>query len=338
MNRKKGKSSAAAGKGMMRDLAAFRELWSGFQVSRVVLTANNLGIFELLTSPRTAGDIAGSLKTDPRATGILLDAIASLGLLRKTRDAYRNTPLAKRFLLRSSSLYQGDMLRHADSLWKSWSGLDGVVRNGRPVPREGRDHDAFIRAMQNNSVLTAPGVVASLDLRGVRTALDLGGGPGTYGIEFARRGIEVTLFDLPDTMAIAREIVGASGVKGVRFLHGDFHTDDIGTGYDLVLVSQILHSLSPEESIELLRKVRTALNPGGKAVIHEFALAENRAAPPSGALFSINMLVNTEGGRSYTPREMTGWLRTAGFRPARVKRLAHTVLVTGVIKYRSSPY
>jgi cyclopropane fatty-acyl-phospholipid synthase-like methyltransferase len=172
--------------------------------------------------------------------------------------------------------------------------------------------------------------VDSLDLRGVRTTLDLGGGPGTYGIEFAKRGIEVTLFDLPDTMSIAREIVGEAGVKGVSFVSGDYHIDDIGTGYDLVLLSQILHSLSPEESIELLTKAGNALNPKGKVAIHEFALAENRAAPPSGALFSINMLINTPGGRSYTPREMTSWLKTAGFGPVRVKRLAHTVLVTGV--------
>ncbi len=332
MTKKKGRMLSANRKEVMKDLAVFRELWSGFQVSRVVLTANNLGMFEALTSPRTAEDIAGRLKTDPRATGILLDAVASVGLLRKTGRQYRITPLARRFLLKSSHWYLGDMLRHADSLWKTWSGLDEVVRTGRPTQGGGRDHETFIRAMHNNSVLTAPGVVDSLDLRGVRTALDLGGGPGTYSIELARRGIEVTLFDLPDTMSIAREIVGAAGVKGTRFLQGDFHTDDIGTGYDLVLLSQILHSHSPEESIELLGKVRNVLKPKGKAVIHEFALAENRAAPPSGALFSINMLVNTPGGRSYTPREMTSWLKTAGFGPVRVKHLAHTVLVTGVKK------
>ncbi len=332
MNKKKGRMLPANRKGLMTDLAAFRELWSGFQVSRVVLTANNLGVFEGLAAPKTAGRLAAELNTDARATEVLLDAVSSLGLLRKTGQQYRITPLAKRFLLKNSPLYQGDMLRHADSLWKTWSGLDEVVRTGRPTQGGGRDHETFIRAMHNNSVLTAPGVVDSLDLRGVRTALDLGGGPGTYSIELARRGIEVTLFDLPDTMSIAREIVGAAGVKGTRFLQGDFHTDDIGTGYDLVLLSQILHSHSPEESIELLGKVRNVLKPKGKAVIHEFALAENRAAPPSGALFSINMLVNTPGGRSYTPREMTSWLKTTGFGPVRVKRLANTVLITGVKK------
>lgn len=314
--------------GLMKDLMQFRTLWSGFQTSRVVLTANNLGVFEGLAAPKTAAQLSDSLKTDARATGILLDALASLGMLRKTGREYRLTPLSRRFLVKNSPVYQGDMLRHAESLWKSWSRLDDVVRTGKPAPREGRDHDAFIRAMHNNSVLVAPAVISAIDLRGVRTVLDLGGGPGTYGIEFSRRGVEVTLFDVPDTMAIAREIVSAAGARGVRFLQGDFHTDDIGNGYDLVLLSQILHSLSAEESYELLRKVRNALNPKGKAVIHEFALEENRAAPPSGALFSINMLVNTEAGRSYTPREMKGWLAQAGFGPAKVKRLAHTVLIT----------
>ena len=172
-------------------------------------------------------------------------------------------------------------------------------------------------------------MLKALNLRGVKRALDLGGGPGTYGIELAKRGIEVILFDLPNTVGIAREMIQKAGVKNIAFRGGDFHFDDIGNGYDLVLMSQVLHSHSALANLALLGKVFDALAPKGTIAIHEFALAEDRASPIAGALFSVNMLVNTEEGRSYSPKEMTGWLMKAGF--GRIKKIAlgDTVVFTG---------
>ena len=103
-----------------------------FRASRVVLTANNLGVFTAVGKGATAPVLAQQLAADPRALEILLDAVAALGLLKKTGAAYRLTPAARRFLLPGSPWYQGDMLLHLDTLWKNWSGLDEVVRTGMP--------------------------------------------------------------------------------------------------------------------------------------------------------------------------------------------------------------
>jgi SAM-dependent methyltransferase len=172
-------------------------------------------------------------------------------------------------------------------------------------------------------------LLKALDLRGVKRALDLGGGPGTYGIALAKRGIDVTLFDLPDTIEIAHEMIRKAGVRNVTFRGGDFHFDDIGNGYDLALLSQVLHSHSPIENRALLGKVFDALAPKGTIAIHEFALAEDRASPIAGALFSVNMLVNTTEGRSYSPKEMSGWLMKAGFGRIKKVGLGDTVVMTG---------
>jgi SAM-dependent methyltransferase len=307
----------------------FARLWGGFRASRVILTANNLGVFEKIGPGRSAADLARALRTDGRATEILLDALTALGLLRKTGAAYRLAPPAKRFLLPDSPWYQGDMLRHADTLWKGWSGLDDVVRTGKPNRSGARHHDVFIRAMHNSAVLRAGAVIGALDLRAVRRALDLGGGPGSYSIELAKRGIDVTLFDLPNSVDVAREMIRRSGTKRVAFRGGDFHFDDIGSGYDLIIISQVLHSLSALESEALLTKAHQALAPRGVAAVHEFALREDRAGPVPAALFSVNMLVNTTEGRSYAPREIRGWLRAAKFGSVKVTVLGDTVLVTG---------
>jgi len=315
-------------KDLIQQLQDFMRLSGGFRASRVILTANNLEVFEHLKTPRTAVEIAGKLATDPRATEILLDAVTALGLLAKTGVKYRNTVPAKKFLLKESPWYQGDMLRHSDALWKSWSGLDEVVKTGLPNRAGGRDYEVFIRAMHNNAVFRAKRVVSAIDLSNVKKALDLGGGPGTYSMELARQGISVTLFDLPDTLVVSRKIIRESKVKDIDFISGDFQADDIGKGYDLVFISQIFHSMSEDECLALLEKSRNALNPNGRIAVHEFFLKKDRAHPVPGALFSVNMLVNTAAGRSYTTEEMKAWLKKAGFRGVKTNILGETVVLT----------
>ncbi len=312
-----------------KHLQKFAQLWGGFRASRVVLTANNFAVFEHLRTPKAANDVARTVGLDLRATEILLDALTALGLLKKTGNKYRNTEITKQFLLKDSFWYQGDMLRHADSLWMSWSGLDEVVRSGLPNRSGGRDHESFIKAMHNNAVFRVSDVIKAIDLRGVKRALDLGGGPGTYSMELASRGIAVTLFDLPNTVDIAEKLIAESGTKHVDFIRGDFHSDDIGAGYDLVLISQIFHSLSVDDNLMLLKKARSATVPNGTIAVHEFFLEKNRAFPVSGALFSVNMLVNTTSGRCYAPEEMKAWLLQTGFRGIRTRVLNDTVVLTG---------
>jgi 2-polyprenyl-3-methyl-5-hydroxy-6-metoxy-1,4-benzoquinol methylase len=183
--------------------------------------------------------------------------------------------------------------------------------------------------MHNNAVLRAEDVVKGIDLRGVKKALDLGGGPGTYSRELARQGVSVTLFDLPETIKIARQIIPEAGTPNLHFASGNFLSDDIGSGYDLVFISQIFHSFSADENLALLKKAYDALNPRGSIAVQEFLLEKSRTSPVSGALFSVNMLVNTASGRSYTSQEMKMWLKQSGFKNIRAKILNETVLVLG---------
>ena len=311
------------------DARTIRDLWWGFWPSRVVLTANTYRIFDQLETPRTAAEVATLIGTDLRATELLLNALTALELVHKRGAVFRNARLAKRFLVSDAPHYMGDILGHADALWHNWSGLDEVMRTGMPH-RQRRDHGSFIRGMHNIASLKAPGLMKLIGLRGVQTALDLGGGPGTYAMAMAKRGVVATLFDLPETVAIAREIVAEAGVDGIGFRAGDFHVDDIGSGYDLILISQIFHAYGPDECLGLLRKCRAAMNPGGRVVIQEFFVDRTLTAPLSGALFAINMLVNTERGRCYSPPEMRRWLAEAGFSEISETPFGENVLLSGV--------
>jgi len=315
---------------ILEQVKEIRKIWSAYQSSRVLITANNFGVFDHLDEPKTADRLAKALKTDRRATEILLDALAGTGLLKKQKDRYKNTSLASRFLVHGKPLYQGDIIRHAEHMWRSWSNLDVVLKTGKPSGGK-RDHEAFILGMHNLAVLKARDIVREIDLAGVKTALDLGGGPGTYSIEMAQKGVQVSLFDTPETIKIARGVTGtsAAGRKNIRLHEGNFLHDDIGAGYDLIFISQILHSYSDKDNMSLLRKCRKALNRNGRVVVQEFLIDESRTAPVQGALFAINMLVNTDGGRTYSPGEMKRWMLKTGFKDVHHKMVADGVLVSG---------
>ena len=95
---------------------------------------------------------------------------------------------------------------------------------------------------------------------------------------------------------------------------GDLRTDGLGEGFDLVLVSAICHMLGPDENRDLLRRCRQALAAGGRVVVQDFILEQDKTAPKMAAVFSLNMLVGTERGASYNESEYAAWLGEAGFR------------------------
>ena len=313
---------------MNKQVETLRDIWSGFRSARVLITANNYRIFDYLTKPQSARAISHQLKTDFRATEMLLDALTGLELLKKSAKEYTNTSLSNRFLVKGALHYQGDIIRHADYLWKNWSALDEVVQTGKPS-QKARDYEAFILGMHNLATLKARDVIKAIELKKVRTALDLGGGPGTYSIAMAKKGVQVTLFDHPEAIEIAKKIIDREGVKGINFIRGDFIGDNIGYGYDLIFISQIFHSYSADDNLLILRKCAKSLNRQGRIVIQEFYISENRTRPVQSALFSVNMLVNTLAGRCYSPGEIKKWLSKSGLKNICEKRMDDTVLIMG---------
>ncbi|MBI5018517.1 MAG: methyltransferase domain-containing protein [Deltaproteobacteria bacterium] len=304
-----------------------RALAAGFQPSQLLLTALELGVFDLVADgPRSVAEIARELDLDPRATEIAANALVALGLLELGPRGYDNTEAVARFLVRASADYRGSVLLHLHATWEDWAGLSETWRTGRPALRrktqqlpsspEGLRH--FILGMENVTRELAPLLADRLPLAGCRRVLDLGGGPGNYALAFVRRwpNLHVAHFDLPPTSVIARDFLsGRDGAERISFQEGDFLTAPLGEGYDFVWASQIVHMLSEDEGRRLLGRVAQTLRPGGRVGVHDQFLEPSRTAPRGAALFGVHMLVATDGGRTYALDEVLGWLGDAGLVP-----------------------
>jgi hypothetical protein len=166
-------------------------------------------------------------------------------------------------------------------------------------------------------------VVADYDASRFRRLLDIGGASGTYTIAFLRKNPAMTavLFDLENVIPMARErLLENSMVDRVDLVAGDFYENNLPKGCDLALLSAIIHQNSPEENLSLYRKIHDALEPGGALLIRDYIMDESRTKPPHGAMFAMNMLVNTRAGDTYTFQEMREGLEAAGFTDVRQVR------------------
>lgn len=300
----------------------------GFQASKMLMVAVDLGLFDFLEEPKSAVEIAAWLKADNRAAGIFLNGLAALGVLVKGVDYFKNSEPASRYLVQGGENYRGAIIKHMEHTWgRGWDDLKETVLVGHPPEvdpekwvdarpqRDETEVKAFIWGMHAIARDLAPTVAAKLDLKGVHHLLDLGGGPATYAITFAQANpkLTATVFDLPMPLEIARENIAKNGLADrVQTLAGNFLENDIGAGYDFIWVSQILHSHDERQCKLIIAKAVAALNSGGRLAIQDFYLNPDGASPTGAAMFGVHMLAVTPRGRAYTHGEVAEWMQEAG--------------------------
>jgi (2Fe-2S) ferredoxin/predicted O-methyltransferase YrrM len=316
----------------------------GYMPSRCLLTALELDIFTAVGDGASAEQIGTKVHANARAAGMLLNALVALGLLAKSGDDYKNTAESARFLVQGSKDNHREGLLHTANIWHRWSTLTDAVRSGTRIPADLRN-DArdgsewtrnFIAGMQRNAKDRAPLVVKALGTAGVRRILDLGGGSGAYSIAFAKAcpDVQCEILDIPEVVPLTAEYVSQAGVAAqVRLRPGDMLQDDFGSGYDIIMLNAICHMFSEEQNREIFRRATRALAPKGRLVVQDFILNADKTGPQQAALFSLNMLVNTDAGASYSEVEYTRWMKAAGFTEvSRVNLPGPSSLIVGLVK------
>lgn len=307
--------------------AELLEVSGGYWSTCALHAAVKLDLFTPLSArPMSTEELASKLKYDSRGLGMLLHALAALGLLAKQGEEFVATASSSTFLSRTSPEYLGHIIMHHHHLVSGWSNLDQAVQTGQPVRERVSHEDAessresFLMGMFNLAMLLAPKIVPQIDLSGRRRLLDLGGGPGTYAIHFCKQNpdLDAVVCDLPTTRSFAEQTVARFDLSDrIGFIAVDFEQEELPRGFDVAWLSHVLHGIGPATCAKVLRNAVSALEPGALILIQEFILDDTRDAPVFPALFSLNMLLGTPEGQSYSQGELFQMLTAAGAKDVR---------------------
>jgi SAM-dependent methyltransferase len=303
----------------------------GFMAAKHLFVASEIGVFEQLAdAPATADELAAKCGIPRRTVRISADAMASLGLLEREGDRYRNSATAAAFLGGKAGPDLRPMLRFFDRIsYPLWMRLEEAVRRGEGERQFGRFSDEeqqiFSAGVEAFTVGMATALAAAYDFTPHRRVLDVGGGTGSFLIPVLRRypALQATLFELSGACAVARQrLAGEREGARVAVVEGDFFTDPLPDGHDALIVANTIHVLSAAHNTALLKKMRAHTTAGARLLLVDLWLDPSRTQPPAAPLMSGEFLVMSGEGQAYAEDEADEWLAQTGWRKIERRPLA----------------
>jgi hypothetical protein len=312
-----------------------------FWEAKALLSAVKLGIFDALgVEPVDGETLAARVGLHPRGARDFLDALVALGLLARSGNLYSVTRLADQYLDRDKPTYIGGLMELADSrLYPVWGDLETAIRTGEPqnearhvenyygdLTRDSERLQVFLQAMTGLSMDAARQIPHRFDWAHYSTFADIGGAQGVLSVQLALAHPHLFgySFDLPPVAPIFEQYVERFGLSGrLTFRAGDFFKDDLPAA-NVLIMGHVLHNWDLDDKKLLIRKAYEALPSGGALLAYDAVMDEERKHNAFALLMSLNMLLVTAGGFTYTVAECISWMQEAGFKSAWEERLTGT--------------
>ena len=292
--------------------------------SKHLFVANEIGLFERLAlGPCTLDDLATSLGVPRRTVRILADAMVALGLVKRDGDRYCNEAVAQKYLSGLTADDLRPLLRTGNRIsYPAWLQLEEAVRNGAaPARLRGfteEEQRIFSQGVEAFTGGPARALARTHPFGDHQRILDVGGGTGSLllAILGEHPHLRATVFELPGAAAVARARL-ADEPKGsaIEVVAGDFLAEPLPTGYDVVLLANVVHLLSPEQNHVLLLRARAAVAAGARALLVDFWTDPTHTQPLTAALMAGEFLMMTGEGEAYSEHEVRTWLTASGWRP-----------------------
>ena len=319
------------------DVREISRIGYGFMASQALFVSLELDVFgHLAEGPKSLAALAGDTGVAAPRLVALLSACVGLGLLGMDGDRYVNSPAAASYLVRSAPMYFGDYFRFqiGRQIYPTLAHLETALAGDR-IDFYGKiqgaeEARAFSIAQHSGSLGPAHVVAGLVELAGCRTLLDVGGGSGAFSIALCRRhpALRATILDFPSVRPTAKEMVGKAGLSDrIQFVEGDALATAWPSGQDAVLMSYLLSAVAARRVGELLERARKSLPAGGRLLLHDFMLDDDRTGPPVAALWLLNAITIDPDVASLTPAWLTEQVRGAGFEGVEV----HPV-ITGITR------
>ena len=293
--------------------------------ARAIMSGVSLGVFEALRDrSRTSADLASALQCDEPALDRLLRTLAHSGYLAERGGTYKLSPLARQTMVRGAPMGLTGYARWNETQWHFFDALDALVRTGQGIDFHGTLSDPqawhhYQRAMLELARLDARTLARHVPVRpGSSRLLDLAGSHGLLGAAICARHppMRSTVIDLPQAIEHGRTLAQEAGHADlVDHVAGNLLTDPLPSA-DVLLISNLLHHFTPEETRGVLARAHGSLTAEGTIAIWEVE-APRRGHPvghgDAGALyFRLTSTAETPHGDDYAE-----WLVASGFRRVR---------------------
>ncbi len=257
---------------------------------RVLQNALNLNIFEDLNDAISSDALAEKRQWHKQNSAIFLQTLAALGYLERSGDSYQNSENTRRYLVKNSPHYIGTFVLIFNGYISANFPEDftALLENGPQPPTQNADVDysqmiAMLRAYQSAYPQAQFRELLGeySEYKAAKKILDLGCGTAMIGLGFAKdnSAAEIVLYDLPAMENAIKESVAMANVANkTTVMTGDYTTDDIGAGYDVVFSANSIYSakmaLKPT-----LQKIYDSLNDNGIFVCVSDGVAKDYSAP-----------------------------------------------------------
>src|ERR1700759_1328053 len=308
----------------------------GMIAGRVVSVAQRLGVFaKLLEGPATAGRVAEELELQVAGARLLCENLAGLGVLTQDGHTFSVSKSARKWLDPASDTYIGTWLEHTTTYWEGYADLERIVRDGGSfeIHREPAEDDeywrVYITGQYELARLSAAEVAKAIGLPVQPTALlDVAGAHGWFSAEMCKRhdGLKATVLDLPGSARVGREIIAGAGMSDrVEHRDGDMFESELGGPYDGALLFDIVHHLTGEQVVTVLKRIRAAMKPGGTIAVLDMFRSAPEAKQQRASAAGLGLFFHlTSGAELPSPDELGNAFREAGFSPpkrTRVRRI-----------------
>ena len=292
---------------------------SSYWRSCILLTAARLDLFDFVgTERKTPAAIAAHYGGDPAGWEIFLKALSGMGLLRQRRQGFSNSAFAARHLnhratVRLSPNYDG---------LRRWSGLAAALTSGKrprlqiPFASDRNQAKLLLDGLDLDAREIAPYLLHRAPVKNSRRLLDVGGGLGAYSLAFCQRypSLEATILEHPKIVPLTRRAIREAGMaQRIRVVGVDISRQALPRGFDIALLSNVLHAHGEDENRSLLLQLHQSLRPQGYLILRDVFMRGRGTAPEWGTLFSVLMFLHSPRGRCHGLDDILGWLRVAGF-------------------------
>jgi len=305
------------------DTTRLQKMATAYWESAALMAAVELDVFTAIGRGQdTITTLAKAVGMSDRNAERLLTALSAMTLLERDGDRFANAPDVQRFLVKDSERYAEPWILFTKPRWAAFGELSERLRSktenrlGAYTEFTVEDARRYHAATYSIGMGAARLFSRSVDLKGRKLMLDLGGGSGAYSIVATRTfpRLKAIVLDLPPVVEVAREYIAANeATERVSAIAGDFTTSDFPQGVDVVVMASNLPQYEPALIRLAVAKAFAALVPGGEMHLIGETLHDDRKGPLSAALWGLNEAVQASTGRAHTESEVKGYLLGAGF-------------------------